>query len=107
MFVEKEFNSQGSILRGRWYAASEASLSPCIVMCHGTSATISMCLADYATEFQNKGINVFVYDHACDCAHDRTSKNAWRVSLVTMPCVRIDDAHACAIHFPDTSIIDC
>ncbi len=61
MFVEKEFNSQGSILRGRWYAASEASLSPCIVMCHGTSATISMCLADYATEFQKKGINVFVY----------------------------------------------
>ena len=64
MFVEKEFISQGSILRGRWYAASQASLSPCIVMCHGTSATISMCLADYATEFQNKGINVFVYDHA-------------------------------------------
>ena len=64
MFVEKEFISQGSILRGRWYAAAETALSPCIDMCHGTSATISMCLANYAIEFQNKGVNVFVYDHA-------------------------------------------
>ena len=64
MFVEKEFISQGSILRSRWYAAAEAALSPCIVMCLGTSATISMCLTNYAIEFQNKGVNVFVYDHA-------------------------------------------
>ena len=64
MFVEKEFISQGSILRGRWYAAQNAAMASCIVMCHGTSATVSMCLADYATEFQNKGFNVFLYDHA-------------------------------------------
>ena len=60
MFVEKEFISQGSILRGRWYAGPKESLSPSIVMCHGASATISMCLADYATEFQNKGVNFFM-----------------------------------------------
>ena len=33
-------------------------------MCHGTSATITMCLSDYALEFQSKGFNVFLYDHA-------------------------------------------
>ena len=63
MFVEKEFISQGAMLRGRWYAAQSEPLAPVIVMCHGTSATISMCLADYATEFQKKGFNVFLYDH--------------------------------------------
>ena len=33
-------------------------------MSHGTSATISMCLSEYAVEFQKKGFNVFLYDHA-------------------------------------------
>ena len=46
MFVEKEFISQRAMLRGRWYAAQSEALAPVIVMCHGTSATISMCLAD-------------------------------------------------------------
>jgi len=64
MFFEKEFISEGSILRGRWYAASDSLKAPCIVMCHGTSATITMCLSDYALEFQSKGFNVFLYDHA-------------------------------------------
>ena len=63
MFVEKEFISEGSILRGRWYSTQDEPLSPCIVMSHGTSATVSMCLSEYATEFQKKGFNVFLYDH--------------------------------------------
>ena len=63
MFVEKEFMSEGIILRGRWYPAQDETLSPCIVMTHGTSATVSMCLSEYATEFQKKGFNVFLYDH--------------------------------------------
>ena len=63
MFVEKEFISENSILRGRWYSAQCDQLSPCIIMSHGTSATVSMCLADYATEFQKKGFNIFLYDH--------------------------------------------
>jgi pimeloyl-ACP methyl ester carboxylesterase len=63
MFIEKEFISEGSILRGRWYAAQEEPLSPCIVMSHGTSATVSMCLSEYAMEFQKNGFNVFLYDH--------------------------------------------
>lgn len=64
MFFKKEFLSRESILRGRWYAASDGSSAPCIVMCHGTSATITMCLSDYALEFQKRGFNVFLYDHA-------------------------------------------
>ena len=63
MFVEQEFISEGSMLRGRWYPAQGGPLLPCIVMSHGTSATVSMCLSDYATEFQRKGFNVFLDDH--------------------------------------------
>ena len=64
MFVEKDFISEGSKLRGRWYSAKKKSEAPCIIMCHGTSATITMCLSDYASEFQKKGFNVFLFDHA-------------------------------------------
>ena len=64
MFSEQEFTSEDSILRGRWYAAQNAENAPCIVMCHGTSATVPMALSSYAIEFQNKGFNVFLYDHA-------------------------------------------
>ena len=64
MFVQKEFASQGVTLRGRWYAAQNKSEAPCIIMCHGTSATITMGLSDYASEFQAKGFNVFLFDHA-------------------------------------------
>ena len=64
MFTEKEFISEGSILRGRWYYAQDRSDAPCIIMGHGTSATIKMCLTDYASEFQKRGFNVFLFDHA-------------------------------------------
>ena len=64
MFIEKEFASQAVTLRGRWYAAQNKSKAPCIIMCHGTSATITMGLSDYASEFQAKGFNVFLFDHA-------------------------------------------
>ena len=64
MFSEKEFISEGATIRGRWYKANQSSNAPCIIMCHGTSATISMGLSDYALEFQSKGLNVFLFDHA-------------------------------------------
>ena len=64
MFGEKEFTSEASTLRGRWYTAPNKSKAPCIIMCHGTSATITMCLSDYASEFQKRGFNVFLFDHA-------------------------------------------
>jgi alpha-beta hydrolase superfamily lysophospholipase len=64
MFIEKEFISENIILRGRWYSAQDKLEAPCIIMCHGTSATITMCLSDYASEFQKRGFNVFLFDHA-------------------------------------------
>ena len=64
MFIEKEFISENVILRGRWYSAQDKLEAPCIIMCHGTSATITMCLSDYASEFQKRGFNVFLFDHA-------------------------------------------
>ena len=64
MFIVKEFISENVILRGRWYSAQDKLEAPCIIMCHGTSATITMCLSDYASEFQKRGFNVFLFDHA-------------------------------------------
>ena len=86
MFFEKEFISEGSILRGRWYAATDSLKAPCIVMCHGTSATITMCLSDYALEFQSKGFNVFLYDHAGFGRSD--GKNPITCLLYTSPSPR-------------------
>ena len=37
-----EFMSNSYNLRGRFYSTSEASTAPCVIMAHGTSATISM-----------------------------------------------------------------
>ena len=59
-----EFISGPNILRGRWYAAQEGASAPCVIMAHGTSATISMGLEDYASQFQGAGLNVILYDHA-------------------------------------------
>ena len=64
MFIEREFISEGVTLRGRWYSAQNKLEAPCIIMCHGTSATITMCLSEYASEFQKRGFNVFLFDHA-------------------------------------------
>ena len=56
MFIEREFFSEGATLKGRWYGAENGPKAPCIVMCHGTSATITMCLSDYASEFQKTAL---------------------------------------------------
>ena len=59
MFTEKEFISEDTVLSGRWYCAQDTSDAPCIIMCHGTSATIKMCLTDYASEFQKRALTYF------------------------------------------------
>lgn len=59
-----EFTSGLNILRGRWYAAQDGATAPCVIMAHGTTATISMGLEDYASQFQGAGLNVILYDHA-------------------------------------------
>ena len=58
------FSSDNFTLRGRWYPCDLASEKPCIVMAHGTSATITMALSHYAEEFQKNGFNVLLFDHA-------------------------------------------
>ena len=40
MFQQIEFDSENAVLRGRFY--NGASTAPCVVMAHGTSATITM-----------------------------------------------------------------
>ena len=80
MFAEQEFISEGAILRGRWYSTKEPTISPCIVMCNGTSATVSMALSSYADEFQKNGFNVFLFDHVGfgrSEGKDRQTINPW------------------------------
>lgn len=47
MFEAVEFLSEGEILRGRFYPSTE-DCAPCVVMAHGTTATISMVADAYA-----------------------------------------------------------
>ena len=63
-FHNIEFPSDNFNLRGRWYPCDLASEKPCIVMCHGTTATITMALSNYAEAFQKNGFNVLLFDHA-------------------------------------------
>jgi hypothetical protein len=63
-YANIQFTSGPNILRGRLYAAHKRASAPCVIMAHGTSATISMALEDYAVEFQGAGLNVIIYDHA-------------------------------------------
>jgi pimeloyl-ACP methyl ester carboxylesterase len=63
MFESVEFPSEGAILRGRFYRPASATPWPAVVMTHGTTATISMCLDRYAEVFCNAGLAVLLYDH--------------------------------------------
>lgn len=58
-----EFPSEGAILRGRWYRPEGRAPFPCVVMAHGTSATLSMVAEDYAEGICRAGISVLLYDH--------------------------------------------
>ena len=62
-FKKVEFTSEGGVIRGRLYLTSAQKTNPCIIMAHGTSATITMALDRYAEEFQKSGFNVLLYDH--------------------------------------------
>lgn len=58
-----EFLSQGSVLRGRLYHWPAGRPRACVVMTHGTSATIGMVLDRYAAAFHDAGLAVLLYDH--------------------------------------------
>jgi pimeloyl-ACP methyl ester carboxylesterase len=63
MFEFVEFPSEGAILRGRFYRPAHAPPWPAVVMTHGTTATITMCLDRYAEVFCRAGLAVLLYDH--------------------------------------------
>jgi len=51
MLEAVEFPSEGAILRGGFYKPQRAAPYPAVVMTHGTTATITMCLDRYAEVF--------------------------------------------------------
>lgn len=63
MFEVVEFPSEGAALRGRFYRPAQAPPWPAVVMTHGTTATITMCLDRYAEVFCRAGLAVLLYDH--------------------------------------------
>ena len=63
MFEVVEFPSEGATLRGRFYCPVQAAPWPTVVMTHGTTATIIMCLDRYAEVFRRAGLAVLLYDH--------------------------------------------
>ncbi|MDC0651789.1 hypothetical protein OAP55_00870 [Alphaproteobacteria bacterium] len=62
-YEDIEFFSEDVLLRGRFYLGKGFKLLPSIIMSHGTSATITMGINQYAEKFQEKGFNVLLYDH--------------------------------------------
>lgn len=63
MFEPVAFPSEGATLRGRLYLSPAGRRSACVVMAHGTSATIGMVADDYARAFHRSGLSVLLYDH--------------------------------------------
>ncbi|NQU69590.1 MAG: hypothetical protein HQ514_03520 [Rhodospirillales bacterium] len=63
MYELVEFPSEGVVLRGRFYGFPSGRPSPCLVMAHGTTATVSMVAEDYAAAFHQAGMSVLLYDH--------------------------------------------
>lgn len=63
MFDTIEFPSEGVVLRGCFYRPERAAPYPAVVMTHGTTATITMCLDRYAEVFRQAGLAVLLYDH--------------------------------------------
>lgn len=63
MYKEVEFVSVNNILRGRMYSHGDQP-NPCVIMAHGTSATITMVADCYAEAIHKAGFNVLLFDHA-------------------------------------------
>jgi pimeloyl-ACP methyl ester carboxylesterase len=58
-----EFSSEGATLRGRLYLRPGRGARGCVVMAHGTSATIGMVADRFAEAFHDAGLAVLLYDH--------------------------------------------
>ena len=57
------FQSEGATLRGRFLPAAAGDPAACMVLAHGFSATMAMCLDRYAEAFNEAGFAVLYYDH--------------------------------------------
>lgn len=62
MYKDVSFNSEGAELFGRYYCHAESS-KPIVVMTHGTTATITMVIDQYAEAIHAAGFDVLLYDH--------------------------------------------
>ncbi len=62
MYKEVNFNSEGSELWGRHYCHPDGP-KPTVVMTHGTTATITMAVDQYAEAIFAAGFDVLLYDH--------------------------------------------
>lgn len=59
-----EFTSEGATLRGFLITAASGSVPrPCVVLGHGTSATVQMVAIEYARSFARAGLAALIYDH--------------------------------------------
>ena len=59
-----EFMSEGATLRGYLIKDEEGmERRPCIVLAHGTSATVQMVAIEYARVFARAGLAALIYDH--------------------------------------------
>lgn len=61
--TDLEFRSEGTLLRGRFYAAEAAGQRPAVVLAHGFSA-VAHQLEPQARAFAAAGFHAFAYDHA-------------------------------------------
>lgn len=62
--VDVEFESEGAVLRGVLFEATQGERPfPVVVMAHGFSATISMAADRYAEVFARAGVSALLYDH--------------------------------------------
>ena len=62
MYNDVSFNSEGAELRGRHYRHPDGP-KPTVVMTHGTTATITMAVDQYAEAIFGAGFDVLLYDH--------------------------------------------
>ena len=79
MYEDIEFSSEGALLRGRLYRATQGTRAT-VVMTHGTSATITMALDRYAEAICKAGVDVLLYDHMNFGSSDGTPRqqiNPW------------------------------
>lgn len=63
MVTNFEIYSDGIIIRGKHYVATEGKLNRTILMCHGFAGTQNLFLPNYANFFKKEGFDVITFDY--------------------------------------------